>query len=228
MVKNSWYFCKVKCQYCKNHCIKYGKQNSIQRYRCKQCQSVQLEIYKNKAWLPESKELFIRGLGCSISIRRMVYLIKVSKPTLLKWLREGKKFKEPDRDLILANDEYEIDEMKTFVGNKKNESWITYAISRTTRQVIALKVGRRTKENIKTVVEKVLLLNPKTIYTDKLNIYPLLIPQSIHKRGRRKTNKIERKNLTLREHIKRLCRKSISYTKKEEMLEYHLRWYFWG
>ncbi|MFX3626070.1 MAG: IS1 family transposase [bacterium] len=218
----------MKCQYCRSRSIKYGKQNDIQRYKCKNCNKTQLAEYKNKAWLPQSKELFIKSLGCGVGVRRMAYLIGISKPTILKWIKEGRRFKGIDIKKVLPNDEYEIDEMQTLVGKKGNKTWITYAISRTTRLPIALKVGRRTKESLKQVVDKVLSLYPKRIYTDGLDIYKTLIPKYLHKSGRRRINYIERKNLTLRERIKRICRKTISYTKKEEMLDYHLRWYFWA
>lgn len=101
-----------------------------------------------------------------------------------------------------------------------------YAINRTTGKVIDFCVGRRTKENIKQIIDKILLLNPKKIYTDGLNIYKSLIPEKIHKVFEHCTNKIERNNLTLRTHLKRLSRKTICFTRNHEMLENCLRIYF--
>ena len=37
--------------------------------------------------------------------------------------------------------EYEVDELRTFVGSKKNECWICYAINRKTKRVIDFIVG---------------------------------------------------------------------------------------
>lgn len=208
--------------------MKFGIRNNKQRYKCKSCNKTQLAEYKNKAWDPSIKELFKRCLARSGGVRAMSFIIQVSKPTILKWLREGKKFTCIDKSLILPNDEYELDEMRTYVGNKDNECWIIYAISKTTRLPVALKVGRRTKENLREVVYKLLLLNPQRIYTDGLPMYKDLIPKTIHKSGKRKINHIERSNLTTREHIKRLSRLTICYSKKEELLDCHLRWYFFG
>ena len=53
-------------------------------------------------------------------------------------------------------------------------------------------------------------------------------PKSIHKRFQYCTNKIERMNLTLRTHIKRLSRKTICFSKSEKYLEAHLKIYFWS
>jgi len=129
-----------------------------------------------------------------------------------------------------TNQVYEVDEMQTFV--RKNEpscyNYITYAINRTTKQIITFVAGRRSKENIKKVIDKLLILKPRKIYTDRLNIYPSLIPKHIHKVFRFHTNVIERNNLTLRIRLKRLGRKTICYSKSIAMLIASLKLYFWS
>ncbi len=118
---------------------------------------------------------------------------------------------------------YEIDELCTFSRSKENRIWIIYVINRKTRKIIDFFVGARTKANINTVLEKVISLNPKSIYTDKLNIYASLIPNEQHKFYNRCTNHIERLNLTLRTWLKRLSRKTICFTRSEEMLNHCFR-----
>ncbi|MDL2309492.1 IS1 family transposase, partial [Bacteroidales bacterium OttesenSCG-928-C03] len=126
------------------------------------------------------------------------------------------------------NQSYELDELRTYCGSKENELWIMYAINKATGTVIDFCVGRRTKENIDKVVWQVLDLNPKGCYTDGLKIYKSLIPENIHKVFSHCTNKIERLNLTLRTHLKRLSRKTICFTRSGEMLASCLRIYFRG
>lgn len=89
-------------------------------------------------------------------------------------------------------------------------------------------VGNRTKENIGKVIGSLLVLSPKRIFTDKLNVYPGLIDESIHTANAYKINHIERFNLTLRTHLKRLSRKTICFSKSKGMLEDCLRIYLWG
>ncbi len=55
-----------------------------------------------------------------------------------------------------------------------------------------------------------------------------MIPKEIHRRFQYATNKIERMNLTLRTHIKRLGRKMICFSKKTLYLEAPLKIYFCG
>lgn len=123
---------------------------------------------------------------------------------------------------------FEMDEMWSFIGNKSNVVWITYALERETKSIIGFYVGRKTKETIRPLINKILLLNPARIYTDRLNIYPSLIPKEIHKRFQYCTNRIERMNLNLRTHIKRLSRKTICFSKNRIYLVAHLKIYFYS
>ncbi len=88
--------------------------------------------------------------------------------------------------------------------------------------------GFKDKKNIQPLVSKLILLVPKHIYTDRLNIYPVLIPKGIHKRFQYCTNIIERNNLTLRTHLKRLNRRTICFSRSCVILIAVLRIYFWG
>lgn len=84
------------------------------------------------------------------------------------------------------------------------------------------------KKTLKKVVDKVLEYCPRRIYTDGLNIYPVLIDKAIHKPGRYITNRIERLNLTFRTHVKRLSRSTLCYSKKIDMLEACMKIYLWA
>jgi insertion element IS1 protein InsB len=78
------------------------------------------------------------------------------------------------------------------------------------------------------VIETLKIASAKAIYTDKLPSYKSLIPKAIHKTMHRGINYIERKNLTLRTHLKRLNRKTICYSKSLAMLTACIKIYFWG
>jgi IS1 family transposase len=119
------------------------------------------------------------------------------------------------------NQVYEVDEMWTYVGKNRpsNYCWITYAINRRTGCVIDVVIGSRSKENLKKVIDSVKMYNPKKIVTDRLKTYPNLIKPTEHDTKRYSNNRIERANLTLRTHIKRLFRKTICFSKSKKMLE---------
>jgi len=94
-------------------------------------------------------------------------------------------------------------------------------------RLVDLKVGGRTKKNLKRVTDTLVLANCKEIFTDGLPLYRDLIPVELHKVKRYGTNHIERKNLNLRTHLKRLNRKTIAFSKSLLMLEACLKIYFW-
>ena len=95
-------------------------------------------------------------------------------------------------------------------------------------EVIDFKVGSRTKENLGRLVNTALLLNPKAICTDGLLTYKGLVPTHLHRVGLPNTRDVERNNLSIITHQKRLNRKTICFSKSIGMLEHSLRLYFWG
>ena len=127
---------------------------------------------------------------------------------------------------IVAGGVYEVDEIKTFVGRKKDHVWIAYALNRKDKSVAGFSVGPRTNETLRRVLDKI--SNAKRIYTDKLRQYKALIPRGIHKDTNRGTNHIERHNLTIRTHVKRLTRRTICFSRKIAMLYAVIKIYFRG
>jgi insertion element IS1 protein InsB len=101
------------------------------------------------------------------------------------------------------------------------------ALDKHTGEIVEIKVGKRNKANLSNVTDTLILSKCKEIYTDGLTIYKCLIPAGVHKVKRYGTNRIERKNLNLRTHLKRLSRKTICYSKSLHMQEACIKIYFW-
>jgi len=111
--------------------------------------------------------------------------------------------------------EAELNEMWSFVFKKENQRWLWLAVDHDTRVIIAFAFGRRKDEVFSFRVFQD-LLEPFSIsifYTDDWGSYERNIPPEQHIVGKKNTQIIERKNLTLRTRIKRLCRKTICYSK---------------
>ncbi|NAS31787.1 IS1 family transposase [Flavobacteriaceae bacterium R38] len=218
----------MNCRYsCQASVIKKGRRNNKQRYYCKNCKRYFQDKYLYKAYDLEVDKLITVLLKEGCGIRSISRIIGISTKTVLsRMLKISSQIKTPYFNK--PGCKFEIDEIWSFIGSKKNVTWITYAIEKQTKFVIDFFVGRKTSKNIKPLIDKLLLLEPKCIYTDRLNIYPNLIPKEIHKVFKYCTNTIERNNLTLRTHIKRLSRKTICFSKNENYLEAHLKIYFWG
>jgi IS1 family transposase/transposase-like protein len=218
----------IACKYCKGLCIKYGRQkNGQQRYKCKECYKIHLGNYIKQAFSNTRLNIWIAVMlkeGCGI--RSISRLLKVCTNTIIKRIKQiAKGIHKPI--IIVKQDTIEVDEIKTFVKSKKNEYWVAYALNRKTGNVIDFVTGKRTKGTLKILTDTLLLAQAKKICTDNLRIYRQLIPKSIHKRGGRQINHIERNNLNLRTHLKRLSRRTICYSRSASMLNACLRIYFW-
>lgn len=115
-----------------------------------------------------------------------------------------------------------------FVLTHPNQMWVAYAIRKDTKEVIDFVVGRRTNTTLKRVTDTLILSKAAKVYTDKLKQYAALLPPSIHSTKLNGTNHIERKNLTLRTHLKRLSRRTICFSRSTIFLSACLKIYFWG
>ena len=111
----------------------------------------------------------------------------------------------------------EIDEMWSFVKNKKNQRWLWHAIDHANGQVLAYVFGER-KDKVFLQLKSLLMpFGIKHFFTDDWGAYERKIPSEQHTISKSNTQKIERKHLTLRTRIKRLARKTICFSKLEKM-----------
>lgn len=167
-------------------------------------------------------QLTKEGLG----IRSTARYLKISTTTLLKRiLLIASKIRLP---VIAMHQRYEVDEIKSFIRRKAREIFIVYALNRTTKEVVSFNVGSRTKKTLKVVTDTLLLSDAKRIYTDGLPSYRYLMSGKIHCKWQYQTNHIERMNLNLRTHLKRLNRRTICFSRSKTMLEACLKIYFWA
>ncbi len=217
----------MNCPVCNNPCVKNGFQaNGRQRYYCKACKLSCQQDYQNRACVP-NMDLSITGLlKEGMGIRSIARYFQISPSTVInRIVKISKTIEKPPTSLGKV---YEMDEMRTYIGKKKRLVWIVYALRKDTREVVDFRVGTRTNKTLRMVIETLKRSSAKAIYTDKLPRYRFLIPKAMHRTVHRGINHIERKNLTLRTHLKRLNRKTICYSKNRAMLSACLKIYFWG
>lgn len=223
----------MKCNYCsKNSLVKKGKRCYKQRFRCNNCGKCQQESYIYKLYDITDDKLLKQLNAESVGILSIGRILGYSHGTIQRrilYLRS--KVTKP---IYCENRQiYELDEMCTYIGknNPSNYHWIAYAINRKNNQVMDITFGARSSENLGKVVNTLKIQNPLKIITDKLAAYPKLIKPFDHDTKRYANNKIERCNLTLRTHLKRLSRRTICYSKSPKMLEacviLYLDYHYW-
>jgi insertion element IS1 protein InsB len=216
------------CFKCSTQSIKNGKsQSGKQRYYCKGCRrSFQMSyLYRACGDRMTNKIISLTREGCSL--RSISRLLKISITTIIRRIKAyARALSRPFA--ILRGKEYEVDEMRTYVGNKSRPYWIVYALEKNTKEVIDFRVGKRSLKTLQGVTHTLLLSEAKMIFTDGYGLYRQLIPEAIHSRRKYQINTIERKNLSIRTHLKRLNRKTICFSKSRQMLEACLKIYFWS
>jgi len=111
----------------------------------------------------------------------------------------------------------ELDEMWSYVGQKKKQRWLWHAIDHTTGAVLAYVFGDRKDIVFQQLKERLEPFGMTRFYTDDWGAYERHLPAEKLVVGKQNTQKIERKHLTLRTRIKRLARKTICFSKVEKM-----------
>ncbi len=219
---------RMKCRQCKKEGVKNGKSKSgVQRYGCKECKKYWQTSYVYKACEEYIDQQIIGLKKESCGMRSISRILKISLVTVIKRIKSiARRISRPFA--ILKGKEYEVDEMRTFIGNKQRLYWVVYALRRDTKEIIDFKVGKRNLKTLSRVIETTLLSEAKKVYTDGYKLYESLIPREIHRQTKYNINHIERKNLSIRTHLKRLSRKTICFSKSREMLEACLKIYFWS
>lgn len=96
------------------------------------------------------------------------------------------------------------------------------------QKLLSFNVGKRTNKTLNRVLDTLTLSDAKKIFTDRLKNYRYLIDEKLHCVKRFGTNHIERKNLTLRTHLKRLNRRTICFSESLLILVLVLKIYFWS
>jgi insertion element IS1 protein InsB len=111
----------------------------------------------------------------------------------------------------------ELDEMWSYVHDKGNPRWLWHAIDHRTGQELGYVFGRRKDE---VFLKLKALLEPfgiTTYYTDGWGAYERHLDAEQHQVGKDNTQKIESKHINLRTRIKRLVRRTICFSKTEQI-----------
>jgi len=153
----------ISCPNCCSHTIR--RNGSIhtgkQKYQCVACNKQFVENPQNKIIPEGTKERIRRSLLERVSLEGICRIFDISMPWLLRFME--KTFQSLPENLqagiIAENDEFEVlvlevDELWSFVGNKKNDQWLWVVMHAETRQILAFHVGNRTKASGEALMAK--------------------------------------------------------------------------
>ena len=117
----------------------------------------------------------------------------------------------------------ELDELWSFVRFRKNKRWVWLAQCRRTRQIVAYAIGDRSEATCRLLWERVPGSYKRgLLYTDFWSAYADVLPEEQHRatgKGAGQTCHIERFNGILRQRLARFVRRTLSFSKCDEMHE---------
>lgn len=206
---------------------KYGftKQGN-QRFICKKCNVSQVLNPKTNGYGNSYNQKIILYTKEGLGIRSIGRILKIAPSTVLrKILVISNTILNPIIPLNLER--VQVDELHTFIGNKSKGVYIIYSFSQEVGKVLSMTVGSRSKVNLRSVVSPLLEADVTKINTDGYSGYKGVVPMRIHTTFKRRNNGIERNNLTIRTHLKRLNRRTIAFSKSLSVLVAILKIYFW-
>ena len=110
-------------------------------------------------------------------------------------------------------EEVEMDEMWSFVHDKSQQYWLWWAIDHNTGEPLAYVFGTREHKFLDELLDLLAVFDIDIVYSDDNFAYKKHVKNSAVITGKRNTQTIERKHLSLRTWCSRLVRKGIRFSK---------------
>ena len=181
-----------------------------------------LSEYTYNAYAPDIKEklffLLVNGNGTR-AISRILHIAKDTVTDIIRGFESNvwyvnhdylnaNKEKKIDIELVSA-DEVEMDEMWSFVQNKSQQYWLWWAIDHNTGEPLAFHFGTRKYKNLDDLLSLLEPFNIGIVYADDNPAYEsrLSKTETVLITGKKNTQKIENKHLSLRTGVLALYEK---------------------
>jgi IS1 family transposase/transposase-like protein len=214
----------MKCLKCNStETVKNGRRKDRQSYKCKHCGRQFLESYRPWRYSDDVKQLCIKMYLNGMGLRGIERVTDIHHTTVMHWIRgAGHDISDaPDSDEI--PEITDLDELQTFVGNKRHKLWIWTAVNHRQPGILVWVVGDRSAETFKRLWSVVKCWQSFWYVTDGYPVYPKFISDASHLISKTYMTRVEGENTRLRHYLARLHRKTLCYSKSVEMLECSLR-----
>ena len=156
---------------------------------------------------------------------------EIDHTTIINWVKEaGASLSDEPQDSEIP-EITEIDELQTFVGNKKNKLWIWTVVNHQKKGILLWNIGARSHQSFEPIWQIIRCWQSFWYVTDGWKVYPMYIQPEDHKREqdiydtRTKAHSSPHvgENTRLRHYLARLHRKTLCYSKSLLLLKYSLR-----
>ena len=214
----------MKCPKCNSsQIVKNGYRRGKQCFRCRQCDRQFVPNPRNKPYSPEVKQLCLKMYLNGMGLRGIERVTEIHHTTIMNWIKDA-GLKLPDAPEESEIPEItEIDELQTFVGNKKNKVWLWTVVNHWKPGIILWTLGDRSSSSFQILWSIIKCWHSFWYVTDGWKVYPGFIAPEDHLVCKTYMTRVEGENTRLRHYLARLHRKSLCYSKSLEMLSYSIR-----
>ena len=153
------------CPQCKSsHNKKNGFRGGKQSYRCKDCGYQYVENPISRAYPIEVKQLCLKMYLNGMGFRAIARVTQIDHTTIINWVKEaGELLSDEPQDSEIP-EITEIDELQTFVGNKKNKLWIWTVVNHKQKGILLWSIG-----DLRSIAEGIALQEPLSKFGKLLN-----------------------------------------------------------
>ncbi|MFT4202523.1 MAG: IS1 family transposase [Chitinophagaceae bacterium] len=208
----------MKCVKCNSeNKVKRGFVKGKQRFTCKDCgynyTVEQKTTAKSNSTKRQALQMYLEGLG----FRSIGRILNVSHVSVYNWI---KSFGSKVEDIKSGSevDIVEIDEMHSYVGDKKNYCWIWIAVDRLGKRFINFVVGDRSSTTGIELWNRIKEKDIGMVATDYWKAYNQFVPDEIHVQSKAETFTVEGYNSLFRHFLARMRRKTKCYSKSIDRL----------
>ncbi|MCF2218447.1 IS1 family transposase [Chryseobacterium sp. PS-8] len=216
----------MKCYKCQSlDKVKAGFTRGLQRYKCKNCGCFYSVESKSDVKSPEQRrlalEMYLEGMG----FRAIGRVLNISYGTVYQWVKKwGESVSLPKSQEPIEI--VELDEIHSYILNKKNYCWSWIAVDRFGKRYIDFVCGKRNTSTFKKLWNTLKDREINGFCSDYWKSYSELIPTEKHCESKAETFTVESYNSRIRHYLARFKRKTKCYSKKQFMLENSLKLLF--
>ncbi|WP_448272719.1 IS1 family transposase [Nostoc sp. DSM 114160] len=214
----------MNCPNCAStHIRKNGHRRGKQNYICVRCDRQFVESYSKRGYSDEIKRqcltMYVNGTG----FRAIERQTGVNHNTVIQWVKQAADPLPDAPPSIEIPEVTQVDELETFVGKKKNKKWIWTAVNKSYSGILAWVLGDRSAKTFEKLWKIIKCWRSYFYVTDGYPVYPCFIDHGDHIVKKTYMTRVEGENTRLRHYLARLHRKTLCYSKSEEMLRLSIK-----
>lgn len=204
-----------------------------QKYHCKACGRYGTLNRQGNDHQQRQRQVK-RGVLERLSLRGLERMLSLSRRTIGRWLEAWIEQVPPLSQSLLpaqVDDVLELDELWSFVGSKLQPRWVWLALCRRTRQIVAYWIGDRSETGALQLWRRI----PRDYvrcasFSDRWPAYTHIFDYQRHRmvdKTEGETNHVERWFNTLRQRLARFTRKTLAFSKRDDLHDGLLRMFIY-